>query len=165
MSAELPVFTVADLVEVPPFDVVSFTADDAFDLGVIAGDLIRTRGLDLAVDIVLGGYLVFRARFGSTGPGNDPWLAGKAAVVDRYLEPSLLVRRRHEEAGTPFAELDDPSIDHDRLKAHGGSIPIFVRGEFEGTITTSGEPDVIDHQTSADALAAFLESRGEQSLA
>jgi len=32
-----------------------------------------------------------------------------------------------------------------------------VAGTVVGTITTSGEPDVIDHQTTADAVAAFQE--------
>ncbi|MFB2579930.1 heme-binding protein [Herbiconiux sp. P15] len=102
--------------------------------------------------------LVFRAKFTGTGPDNDPWLAGKAAVARRYSAPSLLVRRRHEEAGTPFETVDDPTIDHALLKAHGGSIPLFVQGILAGTITTSGEPDVVDHETAADALAAYQAS-------
>jgi uncharacterized protein (UPF0303 family) len=159
-NQELPVYTVATLEAVAPFDVPSFSREDAFELGVIAAMLIRERGLSLAVDIVLGDDLVFRAKFKDTSAGNDPWLAGKAAVVARFKEPSLLVRRRHDEAGTPFDELTDPTIDHETMKAHGGSIPIFVRGELAGTITTSGEPDVIDHQTAADAVAAFRERHG-----
>ncbi|MCS5735851.1 heme-binding protein [Herbiconiux daphne] len=154
---DLPVFTAAALEAVPPFDVASFSKEDAFELGVIAALLVRERDLNLAIDVVLAGDLVFRAKFKDTDAGNDPWLAGKAAVAERYGVPSLLVRRRYEEAGTPFAELTDPSIDHDTMKAHGGSIPIFVQGRFAGTITASGEPDVIDHQTAADAVAAFRE--------
>jgi uncharacterized protein (UPF0303 family) len=154
-AAELE-YTAASLAAVPPFDVESFTNDDAFELGVIASMLIRERGLDLAVDIVLQGDLVFRAKFGGSGPDNDPWLAGKAAVVRHFAEPSLLVRRRFEEAGTPFATLTDPAFDHDTMKSHGGSVPLFVQGTLAGTITTSGEPDVVDHETSADALAAYL---------
>ena len=156
-ASALPVFTAADLEAVPPFDRPSFTKEDAFELGVIAALLIRERGLDLAVDVVLGDDLVFRAKFGATDAGNDPWLAGKAAVARRYGVPSLLVRRRHEEAGTPFETLTDPTIDHETMKSHGGSVPILVAGTVVGTITTSGEPDVIDHQTTADAVAAFQE--------
>jgi hypothetical protein len=45
------------------------------------------------------------------------------------------------------------------MKAYGGSIPIFADGVPVGTITTSGEADVIDHQVAADAVAAFRERR------
>jgi uncharacterized protein (UPF0303 family) len=151
---ELPVFTVADLEAQPRLDVASFVNDDAVDLGVTAIEVIRSRGLNLAVRIVLRGDVVFLAKLRETGADNDPWLAGKAAVVERFGEPSLLVRRRHEEAGTPFDERDD--IDHDALRAHGGSLPIRVEGELVGTITVSGEPDVIDHDVASEAVRRFL---------
>jgi uncharacterized protein (UPF0303 family) len=147
---DLPVYTVADLEAQPALDVAEFTNDDAVRMGELAIAVIREHGWNLAVRIVLRGDVVFIAKLGTTGAGNDPWLAGKAALVERFGEPSLLVRRRHEEAGTPF-------VDDDTLKAHGGSIPIRVGGEVVGTITTSGEPDVIDHTATAEAVRRFLD--------
>jgi uncharacterized protein (UPF0303 family) len=152
--SDLPVFTAADLEAQPSIDLPAFTNDDAVDLGLLAVEIIRERGLDLAVKIVLRGDVVFVAKLGTTGPGNDPWLDGKARVVERFAEPSLLVRRRHEEAGTPFEDRDD--IDHETHKAHGGSMPIRAGGEIVGTITTSGEPDVIDHDVTSEAVRRFL---------
>lgn len=152
--SDLPEYTVADLEAEPVFDVESFDNDDAVDLGLAAVEVIDERGLNLAVRIVLRGDIVFQAKLGTSGPKNDPWLAGKARVVEHFGEPSLLVRRRHEEAGTPFEELD--GFDHDAYKAHGGSIPLRVRGEVVGSITTSGEPDVVDHATSAEAIRRYL---------
>jgi uncharacterized protein (UPF0303 family) len=64
------------------------------------------------------------------------------------------VRRRHEEAGTPFEERDD--VDHDTLRAYGGSIPLRVAGDVVGSITTSGEPDVVDHDVASEAVRRFL---------
>ena len=151
--SELPVFTAADLEAQPTLDVAEFTNDDAVDLGLLAVALIRERGLSLAVKVVLRDDIVFQAKLGETGPGNDEWLDGKARVVHRFGEPSLLVRRRHEEAGTPFEERDD--VDHDTFKAHGGSMPIRVGGELVGTITTSGEPDVVDHDVTSEAVRRF----------
>ncbi|MET4157142.1 heme-binding protein [Agromyces sp. PvR057] len=151
--SELPVFTVADLEAQPHLDVDAFVNDDAVDLGVTAIEVIRQRRLNLAVRVVLRGDVVFQAKLRDTGPDNDEWLAGKAAVVERFGEPSLLVRRRHEEAGTPFGERDD--VDHDALRAHGGSLPIRVAGELVGTITVSGEPDVIDHEVATEAVRRF----------
>lgn len=155
--SELPEYTRAELELEDAFDVPSFTNDDAVDLGLAALEVIDERALDLAVRIVLRGDVVFQAKLGTTGPGNDVWLAGKAAVAERFGEPSLLVRRRHEEAGTPFEERTD--VDHGILRAHGGAIPIFVAGELVGTITTSGEPDVVDHATAAEAVRRYLDAR------
>lgn len=152
--SDLPVFTVADLEAQPALDAATFTNDDAVDLGLLAVALIRERGLNLSVKIVLNGDIAFQARLGDTGPGNDEWLEGKARVVHEYGEPSLLVRRRHEEAGTPFEELAD--VDHALYKAHGGSMPIRAGGAIVGTITTSGEPDVVDHEVTAEAVRRFL---------
>ncbi|MEO5921907.1 MAG: heme-binding protein [Pseudolysinimonas sp.] len=152
--SDLPVFTVADLKAQPALDVARFTNDDAVDLGLLTVALIRERGLSLCVKIVLHDDIVFQAKLANTGPGNDEWLEGKARVVARFAEPSLLVRRRHEEAGTPFEDRAD--VDHELLKAHGGSMPIRVGGDIVGTITTSGEPDVIDHDVTSEAVRRFL---------
>jgi uncharacterized protein (UPF0303 family) len=153
----LPIFSAADVEGQPLIDLPSFENDDAVDLGLIAVQVIREQNVSLAVRILLRGDVVFQAKLKSTGPGNDPWLAGKAAVVERFGEPSLLVKLRHQEAGTPFEERTD--IDHETLKAHGGSSPIRVNGELVGSITTSGEPDVVDHAATAEAVRRFLSVR------
>ena len=151
--SELPVFTVADLEAVPRFEAASFDNDDAVALGLLAVEVIRHHRANLAVRIVLRGDAVFVAKLGTTGAGNDPWLAGKAAVAERFGEPSLLVRRRHEEAGTSFADRTDS--DHDAFRAHGGAVPIFVDGAVVGSITMSGEPDVVDHALVAETIRRF----------
>lgn len=151
--SDLPVFTIADLEAVPPFEHESFDNDDAVTLGLLAVGVIRHHHANLAVRIVLRGNAVFVAKLGTTGPGNDPWLAGKAAVAERFGEPSLLVRRRHEAAGTPFNDRTD--VDHEIFKAHGGSVPIFVNGDVVGTITMSGEPDVVDHGLVAETIRRY----------
>ncbi len=153
---DLPTFTVADLEAEPVLDLPAFTQDDAVDLGLLAVAVIRERGANLAVRVELHGEAVFQALTGSTGADNLLWLEGKARVVHRFGEASLLVRRRHEAAGTPFDELLD--VDHDRFKAHGGSVPLRVGGEVVGTLTTSGEPDVVDHAVSAETVRRYLKS-------
>lgn len=154
MSRPIPEYSIADLEYLNDIQFDAFTTDDAVDLGMIAVAVIREWDLSLAVDIVLGDYLVFRARLKDTGPGNDPWLAGKAATVRRFGEASYLVRLRHLEAGTPFEERDD--VDHEVFKAHGGSIPLKVGDEIVGTITVSGEPQQIDHEVAAGALRRYV---------
>jgi uncharacterized protein (UPF0303 family) len=135
------------------------SADDAVDLGLVAVALIRERDLNLAVDVTLGGQSMFRAKLKNTGPRNDFWLNAKAAVAVRFGEPSLLVKLRHLESGTPFEDRAD--VDHSQLRAHGGSVPLRNGDEVVGTITVSGEPDVIDHEVAAEALRRYLDARDQ----
>jgi len=157
MGRPVPEYTVSDLEYLKEVEFHSMTNDDAVALGLCAVQVIQEWDLNLAVEIVVGDDVVFRAKLKSTNAGNDPWLAGKAATAIRFREPSLLVKLRHLDSGTPFAERTD--IDHDRFKAHGGSIPLRVDGVIVGTITMSGEPDSIDHEAAAEALGRFVKSR------
>ncbi|CAN5126114.1 heme-binding protein [soil metagenome] len=156
MARAIPEFTIPELEKLNALEFPSMTNDDAVALGLVAVEVIRDWNLSLAVDIVIGDDLVFRAKLKSTGPGNDPWLKGKAAVAMRFGEPSLLVKARHLAADTPFEQLD---LDHDALKAHGGSIPLRVGGAIVGTLTMSGEPDAVDHEAAAEAIARYLGQR------
>jgi uncharacterized protein (UPF0303 family) len=154
VSAPLPSFTVAELERLNELTVGEMSADDAVELGLVAVALIRERDLNLAVDVTLRGHSMFRAKLKNTGPKNDFWLDAKAAVALRFGEPSLLVKLRHLEAGTPFENRHD--VDHSKLRAHGGSVPLRHGDEVVGTITVSGEPDVIDHEVAVEALRRFL---------
>lgn len=152
MTVELPVFTLEALEEEPPFSVSEFSVDDATRLGMLGVEVIAERGLNLALDVILDGHLTFRAMTGTTGVANVEWLAGKSAVAQHYGLPSLLVRRRFEAAGRTVA---DDGLD-DTYRAHGGSIPIIVAGVVRGTITMSGEPDVLDHAAARETVTRFL---------
>ncbi|GAA4152139.1 hypothetical protein GCM10022251_19990 [Phytohabitans flavus] len=153
----MPTFTVPELEQLSELSVGDMSADDAVDLGLVAVALIRERDVNLAVDVTLRGHSMFRAKLKNTGPDNDFWLDAKAATATRFGEPSLLVKLRHIEAGTPFGGRAD--IDHSRFRAHGGSIPLRNGDEVVGTITVSGEPDVIDHEVAAETLRRYLRPR------
>lgn len=148
-------YTVEQLEHEGVIDLPSLTNDEAVDLGLTAIEVIRERDLDLAVEIVVRGSVVFRVTLKSTGPDNDVWLRGKAAVALHFAEPSLLVKLRHFEQGAPFHARDD--VDHDAMRAFGGSIPLRVRGEVVGTLTVSGEPDEIDHLTAHESLRRYAQ--------
>ncbi|MGV8911063.1 MAG: heme-binding protein [Rhodoglobus sp.] len=156
MNRPLPEFTIADLEYLNLVDCVRLSNDDAVALGLFAVQVIKEWDLNLAVEIVIGGDVVFRAKMKDTNTENDPWLAGKAAAAVRFEEPSLLVKLRHLAEGAPFEDRAD--VDHELIKAHGGSIPLRVDGDIVGTLTMSGEPDVLDHEAAAEALARFLDS-------
>jgi len=156
MSHAIPEYTLEQLEAEGRVELSHFTNEDAFELGTLAMAVTQEWGVSLSVDIVIGDYLVYRARLGSTGPANDPWLAGKAAVANYFGDSSLLVKLRQEATGIPFTDLP---LDHDVMRAHGGSIPIYVDGTLAATITMSGEPDVVDHETAAEALHRYVAGR------
>lgn len=138
-----------EALEWPPMD-----NDSAVRLGEVAVQTIREHTLNLAVEIVLRDDVVFRAKLGTTGLGNDPWLARKAAVARYFGTSSLLARLRAQADGKDLA--DYPGTDPETMAMHGGSYPIRAGGEVVGTITMSGEPDVVDHQTVVEAVERFL---------
>ncbi len=153
MSDQLPVSTIAELEELSGLDVDKFDNDDAVDLVLIAVAVIREREVNLCVQIVVGDETPFRANLGTTGSANDEWLNGKAAVAKYFGESSLLVKLRNIEAGTT---LEEQGLDFETYRAHGGSMPIRVDGEVVGTITMSGEPDVVDHSANAETVRRYL---------
>jgi uncharacterized protein (UPF0303 family) len=156
MSHAIPEYTLEQLEAAGRIELDHFTGDDAFELGTIAGKVTQEWGVSLSVDIVIDGYLAYRNRLGTTGVGNDPWLAGKAAVATHFGESSLLVKHRQEATGVPFTDLP---LDHDLLKPYGGSIPIYVDGTLVATFTMSGEADAVDHEVAAEALRRYVELR------
>ena len=153
MTDELPTFTIADLEQLTGLNVASFDNDDAVDLGLIAVTVIREGDRNLAVQVVVGDETAFRANLKNTGSGNDPWLAGKAAVARHFAEPSLLVKLRQQEAGTT---LEQQGFDFETYRAHGGAVPVRVDGVVVGTITMSGEPDVVDHAAAIETVRRYL---------
>jgi uncharacterized protein (UPF0303 family) len=153
MSHPLPVYTIADLEAFEPVQLPHLTKDDAYELGTIGVQVIREWGVSLCIHIIIGDDLVYAVKLGRTGKGNDEWLAGKAEVVNAYGESSLLVKLRRAASGT--AQIGtDPST----FKVVGGCIPLFVDGNIAGTITMSGEEDVVDHEAVVETLKRYLAS-------
>ncbi|MGV8973566.1 MAG: hypothetical protein ACOH10_14690, partial [Rhodoglobus sp.] len=62
MTHNVPAYTAADLEYLNSMEFPRMTNDDAVALGLIAVDVIQEWDLALAVDIVLGDDLVFRAK-------------------------------------------------------------------------------------------------------
>ena len=147
-------YTIEQLQEQETLRFLSMTKEDAAELGAVAIEIIRQGGLSLAADIVLDGDLVFRAKLGNTGPGNDDWLRRKAATARQFGRSSMLVRRELERDDE---RLDDAADDDGvPLAAFGGAFPIRVGHALMGTITMSGEPDWVDHFAVVEAVRRYL---------
>jgi uncharacterized protein (UPF0303 family) len=150
MTRPEPTYTFDQLENEPVANFPSFTRDDAARLGEIAVGVIREWGRNLAVDIYIGDELAYRAQLGSTGQGNADVIRGKILVVKKFGHSSLLGR---------FKKDADPSIADgldDSYKFWGGCIPIFVDGQMVGSVSTSGEPDVVDHEATIEAVRRYL---------
>lgn len=130
----------------------SFDQADAWRLGNAAVDLINEGNYSLAIEIVLGGYVVFKAAIGGVSPDTDPWLKGKAAAA-RFFDSSSMRVRLRKDADPSFLE----GVNQDIFRTHGGSVPIRVTGQgIVGTITASGEPDTVDHAVAIGALQRLI---------
>ncbi|GAA4738028.1 hypothetical protein GCM10025783_05680 [Amnibacterium soli] len=120
-------------------------------LGEVGIAVIREWNRNLAIEVRMGTELAFRAQLGTTGEENAAAISGKVATVTALGVSSLLVRRRHEADPTYDADLGDDA------RLWGGWIPIFVNGTLAGTVATSGEPDVVDHEPTAETVRRYLE--------
>jgi uncharacterized protein (UPF0303 family) len=150
MARPEPTYTIEQLENAPVANFPSFTRDDAVKLGELAVAVIREWDRNLAVDIHIGDELAFRAQLGRTGQGNADIVQGKILVAKKFGHSSLLARLKKDA---------DPSIADgldESYKFWGGVIPIFVDGEMVGSIGTSGEPDVVDHEAAAEAVTRYL---------
>lgn len=150
MTRPEPTYTIDQLESEPVANLRSFTRDDAARLGEIAVGVIREWERNLAVDIYIGDELAYRAQLGSTGQGNANVIQGKILVAKKFGHSSLLAR---------FKKEADPSIADgldDTYKFWGGCIPIFVDGQIVGSVSTSGEPDVVDHEATIEAVKRYL---------
>ena len=150
MTRAVPEYTLADLEAEPVAAFPSLTRDDAVRLGEIGIAVIREWGRDLAVEVRVGDELAFRAQLGGTGEQNARAIASKVVTVTALGVSSLLARLRHEADPSYGADLGEDA------GLWGGCIPIFVGGDLAGTVATSGEPDVVDHEATAEIVRRYL---------
>jgi uncharacterized protein (UPF0303 family) len=151
MTRPEPSYTIEDLENQPAANFPSFTRDDAVRLGELTLEVIRSWNRDLAVDVRVGDELAYRAQIRSTGKGNAEVIKGKILVAKKFGHSSLLARLKKDADPSLADGLDDS------YKFWGGCIPVYVNGEFAGSVATSGEPDVVDHEATAEGVRRYLE--------
>lgn len=128
----------------------SFDHDDAFSLGSHLRDQAIERDLPIAVSIVFGDQRVFHAGMPGASADNDAWLERKFRVVRRWGESSFVVGTLFRSRGTTFEQ--SSRLDVDLFAAHGGAVPLFVRGSMIGIVGVSGLAQADDHELVLDAL-------------
>ncbi len=135
-----------------------FTLDDAWLLGSRMRQAAAEEELPIAIGIVLGQQRVFHAALPGSSADNDEWLARKTRVVLRYGRASLAVGEQFREGGKDF---DTASrLDPDTYAAHGGVVPIRLRGgTVIGAVGVSGLPQLDDHAFVVQQLREYLATR------
>lgn len=132
----------------------AFSLADAVRLGQAVTDIAAVNELPIAVEVLHGRRLAYRAALPGSTADNDAWLRRKIAVVARYELPTLAVRVRYEEQGLDFNEAT--GLARHRYAAHGGGLPIMVTGiGLVGILAISGLPQVEDHELGVRCLRAL----------
>ncbi len=130
----------------------SFSHNQALALGQFAISIIQDA--PIAMEVRKGNHLVFKASMPGTSQDNDWWLNRKFKAADRFGHSSLWVKKKFQEMGQDF-EIDS-GLDQDLYAAHGGVVPIIVKGTgMVGGIGISGLPDVEDHRYAVEILEKF----------
>lgn len=130
----------------------SFSHEQALALGQFAAEYIAA--MPIAMEIRKGNHLVFKASMLGTSQDNDWWLNRKFKAADRFGHSSLWVKKKFHEMGQDF-EIDS-GLDQDLYAAHGGVVPIIVKGTgVVGGIGISGLPDLEDHRYAVEILEKF----------
>ncbi|MDO4478799.1 MAG: heme-binding protein [Lachnospiraceae bacterium] len=132
-----------------------FDNDDAWKLGSQMVNDAREKGLAIAVEIWINGYMVFRYGFNGTNNYNDLWLGRKTNTVNMFHRSTL---RTHYQPAVGEDDLyTDAHLDPNEYSNMGGGFPIFVKNVgCIGVLNVSGLVHTSDHQTAVDGIAKYL---------
>jgi uncharacterized protein (UPF0303 family) len=139
----------------------SLSQSDAIEIGEIALQLGRDRGLAITIEVQLGKWPVFHVALPGTKPENDNWIARKARVVHSTGNSTMRERVFAEENG--FDWYSKHELSEELHAIHGGGLPLNVSGlGLAGVLLISGLPQVQDHLLGVEVIAEFLARKGEQ---
>ncbi len=134
---------------------ISFTNDDAWELGSALVVGARREGAPVAIEISRNGHRLFSVALTGATPDNASWIERKSRVVHRFGHSSLHVRQFFVERGTTFEEA--LGLDPQLYAAHGGAFPLIVRDVGPvGAVVVSGLPQLDDHRMVVSALRRRL---------
>ena len=139
----------------PAFDIAA-----ALEIGQIAYELATSRGINPAIEVRIGEWIVFHASLPGTDTTNDWWMGRKARVVLLTGHSSMHERVLAEETNIDwFAK---HGVEEEQYAIHGGGLPINVVGKgLVGILLISGLPQVQDHLLGVEVLTEYLARKGE----
>jgi uncharacterized protein (UPF0303 family) len=137
----------------------SLSNTDAIEIGQIAVSLGSKRKLPIAIEVRIGGWIVFHASLEGSKPENDWWITRKVAVVELNHHSTMFERVSAEER-----ELDwhkENGVTDETHAIHGGALPLITEEGFKGILIISGLPQIEDHLLAIEVLTEFLAHKGE----
>jgi uncharacterized protein (UPF0303 family) len=138
----------------------SFSLADAIELGDLAKNIGRARGLPIAIDIRLDDWIVYHVSLPGSTPENDSWISRKARVVMLKHHSTMFERVSAEERGVDWHK--ENNLLDETHAIHGGGLPLITKNEgFVGVLLISGLPQVEDHLLGVEVLTEFLARKGE----
>ena len=139
----------------PAFDVAA-----ALEIGQIAYEIATRRGINPAIEVRIGEWIVFHASLPGTNTENDWWMGRKARVVLLTGHSSMHERVLAEEQNIDwFAK---HGVEEEQYAIHGGGLPINVMGKgLVGVLLVSGLPQIQDHLLCVEVLTEYLARKGE----
>ena len=132
----------------------------ALEIGQIAYELATSRGINPAIEVRIGEWIVFHASLPGTDTTNDWWMGRKARVVLLTGRSSMHERVLAEETNIDwFAKY---GVEEEQYAIHGGGLPINVADKgLAGILLISGLPQVQDHLLGVEVLTEYLARKGE----
>jgi uncharacterized protein (UPF0303 family) len=137
----------------------SLSNNDAIEIGQIAVTLGSQRKLPIAIEVQIGGWIVFHASLEGSKPENDWWINRKVAVVILNQHSTMLERVSAEERGVDWHK--ENGVTDETHAIHGGALPLITEEGFKGILIISGLPQVEDHLLAVEVLTEFLARKGE----
>jgi uncharacterized protein (UPF0303 family) len=137
----------------------SLTNSDAIEIGEIATTLGNQRKVPIAIQVRIGGWIVFHASLEGSKPENDWWINRKVAVVMLNQHSTMFERVSAEERGVDWHQ--ENGVTDETHAIHGGALPLITEEGFKGILIISGLPQVEDHLLAVEVLTEFLARKGE----
>ena len=137
----------------------SLSNNDAIEIGQIAVTLGSHRKLPIAIEVLIGDWVVFHASLERSKPENDWWINRKVEVVVLNQHSTMFERVSAEERGVDWHK--ENGVTDETHAIHGGAIPLITDEGFKGILIISGLPQVEDHLLAVEVLTEFLARKGE----
>jgi len=133
---------------------------DAVNIGKIATEIAIDRKLPVAIEVRIGGWVIYHASLPGSTPENDWWMSRKARTVMLKHHSTMYERVRAEERGVDWHK--ENNLLEETHAIHGGGLPLITKDDgFVGVLLISGLPQVEDHLLGVEVLTEFLARKGE----
>jgi uncharacterized protein (UPF0303 family) len=138
----------------------SLTNLDSVEIGQIATEIGIERKLPIAVEVIIGDWIIYHVSLPGSTAENDWWISRKARVVMLKHHSTMYERVSAQERGVDWHK--ENNLLDETHAIHGGGLPLITKSDgFVGVLLISGLPQVEDHLLGVEVLTEFLARKGE----